>query len=148
MTLYSTDVIREAFAYKTVNESNFPEIFKTIDTLKGRMLSLAEGEAASLSWDMHVIEKMPNLKTLIEKHVGRQYTPADPLVVVGMVNNRLITATRQVTVQVSLDQLDPLKGYLVTVETSPASKITLVEGLDTKVFETETIRLLQLLSVN
>lgn len=137
MTLYSSHIIKPNFAGGSVNRSNFPEI---IDLIEGAQASsLQVFRKAGLSWDTHLIEKIPPLKNVIGENAGRQFTPADPLVVVGLLNSKLVTSSEPVNISIDLKDLDASRGYRVDVSANPDSKIRLVTGIDTRVFGDEMI---------
>jgi hypothetical protein len=102
-----------------------------------------EPDAAAKSWDHHLMEKIPPLQAIIGDHAGRQFTPADPVVVVAISRAGLVTRKRPVNITIDLSDLDPARGYRVVVEDGPASGINLVEAIDPKVFRHQVLRDLQ-----
>ena len=137
MTLYSSHIIKPNFAGGSVNASNFPAIIDAIDRMQSPAMD--SFKSAGLSWDTHLIEKIPVLKGVIGENAGKQFTPADPLVAVGIANPKLITSSVQVDVSLELGNVDPNRGYKVNVNENGGSNIRLVTGIDTAVFQKELL---------
>lgn len=83
------------------------------------------------------MEKIPALKEVVEPHKGKQFTPADPLVIAGIINEKMIVKATPVNVNMDLSDLDKNKGYLVRVTPNPDSKIKLIEEIDVEIFKNE-----------
>jgi inosine-uridine nucleoside N-ribohydrolase len=146
MTLYSSHSIKKSFNGGSCNINNSTAIINCMDELKSKMPSLHDQEIAALSWDNHIIAKIPALKNIIEPYKGKQFTPADPLVIVGIINHDLIALEEPVYVNIDLNDLDKAKGFRVYVEPNASSKIKLVEKIDVDVFKQELIKSLYALS--
>jgi hypothetical protein len=48
---------------------------------------------AASSWDAHLIKVYEKLKGVIGPNAGKQFTPADPLVVIGFLEPKMIVKT-------------------------------------------------------
>ena len=142
MTLYSSHMIKPSFNGGSINGTNSPQLMALLESLKAKLPSLVDQEKAGTSWDSHLIEQIPPLANVIGCCIGKQFTPADPIVVVGMIDPSLITQRRTVDLEMNLDGLDPARGYPVTVRDSPTSNITLVDRVDPKIFDAQMIRLM------
>lgn len=139
MTLYSSHLIKASFAGGSINQDDFPEIIGELESQRCRIPAIEAFFIAADSWDHHLMEKIPPLQTIIGDNAGRQFTPADPLVVVGMASGEFVTETRPVDVTIDLDDLDPARGFSVQVSTNPDSRIALVEALDTEIFRQQML---------
>ena len=89
------------------------------------------------------MEKIPSMQAIIGDHAGRQFTPADPVVVVGMTRSGFVTEARPVDITIDLDDLDPARGFKVLVEDDPASLVSLVEAVDPEIFGQQVLYDLQ-----
>ena len=143
MTLYSSDLIKSNFAGGSINADNSPEILATLQALRAGQPAVAAFFVAGKSWDQHLMEQIPALRNIIGDQAGRQFTPADPMVVVGMTTPGLIQAKRPVAITIDLAELDPALGYAVTVRVDARSKIQLVDAIDTGLFRRRVTTVLQ-----
>jgi len=140
MTIYSSHIIKQFFKGGGINSANFPKIIKLINKYKTKLPSLVDQELAGLSWDKHVIEKIPMLSGIVAPYQGQQFTPADPLVIIGIINNNLIKKAVPVNIHIDINDKDVARGFRVEVSLSSASKILLVEEIDCAVFEDEILK--------
>jgi hypothetical protein len=146
MTLYSSHTIKQSFKGGSINSANFPKIIRLINKYKTKLPSLVEQEIAGLSWDTHIIEKIPFLSSIVGPYKGKQFTPADPLVIIGIVNNHLIKRTIPVDIHIDVNDKDSSRGFKVEASLFQFSNIILVEEIDTEIFEIELLKSLKLLS--
>ncbi len=146
MTLYSSHTIKNNFGGGSINSANFPQIIELINTLnKQKVPSFIDQETAGLSWDDHIIDKIPALGDIIGPYKGNQFTPSDPAVIIGILNNNFIK--RLVPVSINIDTQDKdAKGFRVYVACDNFSKINLVESIDIKIFEEELLKSLKVFS--
>jgi inosine-uridine nucleoside N-ribohydrolase len=135
MTLYSSHVFKTSFSGGSINRNNHPAIIDELYGLRNQLQSVAELETATLSWDTHIMDNIPVLKNVIGPYAGQQFTPTDPAVVLGLANPDIIERSSLVNVDLDLADLDPSKGFAVTVTPSKSSKIRLVDQVDSAKFE-------------
>ena len=128
MTLYSSHVIKRQFG-GSVSAKNFPKLIEKITQCQH-----PDSLVATRSWNTHVIEKIPILKPVIGPYVDTQFTPADPAVVVGMVNPKFVGKRVPVRVLIDLEKVTE-KGCPVMVTEDLGSSIELAEDLDLHIFE-------------
>jgi inosine-uridine nucleoside N-ribohydrolase len=139
MTLYSSDVIKAAFAGGSITKDSFPEIIDELREGRCRVPAFAEFLSAAAHWNHHVMATIPALKTVIGDNADHQFTPADPVVVVGMARPDFIVRSRPVAIRIDLDDRDPARGYRVRVTDDPASRIDLVEALAPEIFRQQLL---------
>jgi hypothetical protein len=139
MTLYSTHVIRRTFSGGTINKDGFPGIINELKSQRCRVPAFESFLVAANSWDQHVMEMIPALRAVIGDNAGYQFTPADPIVAVGMARPEFITSKRMVDITIDLDDLDPATGFRVIVETDPSSNFAVVETVDIEVFRQQVL---------
>lgn len=137
MTLYSSHIIKPSFSGGSISPASHPEIIRIIES--SRAPSLLTFRTAGASWDHHLIEKIPPLQKVIGENAGRQFTPADPLVVVGMLNPKITTSSAPVNIEIDLKNVDQARGYKVNVNENPQSKIQLVTAIDSSLFASELL---------
>jgi hypothetical protein len=136
ITLYSSHTIKERFSGGTVNRDNFPQLIDLLETASGRLKSVSETLVASGSWDHHLMDRLPQLEAVIgRENAGRQFSPADSIVVVGAFAPDLITGRSSVRIRLDAEEFDPNRGYRVFVTPFPGSKIQLVDDFDELVFQ-------------
>lgn len=145
MTLYSTHVIRRDFSGGTVNKESFPEIINELKSQRYRVSAFETFLHAVHSWDKHVMQTIPRLKAVIGDNAGYQFTPADPILPVGMTRPEMITSSRMVDISIDLEDLDPATGFNVMVKIDPASHIAMVGSVDIEVFRDQLLHGLQLM---
>ena len=110
------------------------EILATWQALRETQPAVASFFFAAESWDRHVIRSIPPLGEVIGANAGQQFTPADPMVVVGMTTPKLIQRQRPVRIAIELGDLDPDRGFRVELSDDARSRISLVEAIDAEVF--------------
>lgn len=143
MTLYSSHMLKSSFSGGSINKERYPEIIDELESQRSEVPAFDSFLVAAESWDHHLLEKIPPLQAIIGNHAGRQFTPADPAVVVGMTRPDFVTVTRKVDISIDLDDLDPRRGFNVRVEDSPASNISLVEAVNPEIFRQQLLYDLQ-----
>ena len=143
MTLYSSHMIKHSFSGGSVNKDGYPAIIGELESQRGQVPAFESFLVATESWDRHLMEKIPSMQAIIGDHAGRQFTPADPVVVVGMTRSGFVTEARPVDITIDLDDLDPARGFKVLVEDDPASLISLVEAVDPEIFRQQVLYDLQ-----
>lgn len=136
MTLYSSHMFKRSFSGGSISKKSYPHVFQAMK--KCNKPYLVDAAKARWAWNTHVMETIPALKSIIEPHRDHQFTPADPAVVIGMINDQFIVKEKKVKVKIHLDDQTE-NGCLVDVEDDPTSLISLVEEFDPKVFEAELI---------
>lgn len=146
MTLYSSHTIKKWFDGGSCNIDNCKNVIERMEQLRPEMPSLNDQIIAATSWDEHVIAKIPALKPVIEPYKGKQFTPADPLVAVGIVNPAFILTREAVDIRMDIDDFNKDKGFRVYVTPDPASKIDLVQAIDVEIFKSELIKSFDILA--
>jgi len=146
MTLYSSHTIKESFSGGSCNIDNATAVINCMNELQSQMPSLKDQTIAALSWDEHIMAQIPALKEVIEPYKGKQFTPADPLVIIGIINNDLIASEQAVDVKIDLTDLDASKGFRVYVTPNWASKIRLVQEINVDVFKKQLVESLHMLN--
>lgn len=139
MTLYSSHTIKHSFSGGSINREGYPVIIGELESRQDRVPAFGSFMVATESWDHHLMKKIPSMKTIVGDNAGRQFTPADPAVVVGMTRPDFVTAARPVDIMIDLTDLDPAKGFRVLVEDNPSSRISLVESVDPEIFRQQVI---------
>lgn len=134
MTLYSSDLIKASFAGGSINPANSPKVIATLQDARNRQPAVASFFIAGNSWDQHVMQAIPPLREVIGANAGQQFTPADPIVVVGMTTPGLIRRQRPVRIAIDPDNIDPVSGFRVEVRDDAESRIHLVEAIDVEIF--------------
>jgi inosine-uridine nucleoside N-ribohydrolase len=134
MTLYASDLVKASFAGGSINPENSPEVMATLQALRDTQPAVASFFVAADSWDRHVMRSIPALRKVIGANVGQQFTPADPMVVVGMTTPGLILRQRPVRIAIHVDDLDPARGFRVEVGDDARSRISLVDAIDAEAF--------------
>ncbi len=143
MTLYSTHMIKQGFSGGSINRDDFPEIIELLEE-KARQSQWAESFfVASRSWDEHVLQQIPYLVPIIGNRAGQQFTPADPVVVLGLSNAELATRVQAVDISIDLEDQDPEQGYKVLVQENAASNIKSIEAIDTLVFQQQVLSMIR-----
>jgi hypothetical protein len=140
MTLYSSDLVKASFAGGSINPENSPEVIAALEELGDTEPAVASFFIAANDWDQHVMQAIPSLRKVIGANAGQQFTPADPLVAVGMTTPDLILRQRRVRIQIDLEDLDPDRGFRVEVSDDPHSRIGLIEAIDAEVFREQVIK--------
>ena len=70
-------------------------------------------------------ERIPSLRNVIGNYAGKQFTPADPVVVAGVAEANFIISSRPVDIMIDLNDLDSARGFRVMVVDNAASQICL-----------------------
>jgi hypothetical protein len=143
MTLYSSHMIKHSFSGGSINKDDYPAVIGELESQRGQVPAFDSFLIATASWDHHLMEKIPSMQAIIGDHAGRQFTPADPVVVVGMIRSGFVTEARAVDITIDLDDLDPARGFKVLVENDPASRISLVEAVNPEIFRQQVLYDLQ-----
>lgn len=139
MTLYSSHVIKRCFPGGSINGKNFPELIELMNKYREILPSLEDTAHAKKSWNNHVMETIPSLKPIIEPYADHQITPADPAVIVGMIDPKFKIKEKKVRIKIDLtDQTE--KGCRVDIAEDPSSQISLVEELDLSVFKEQLLK--------
>jgi hypothetical protein len=141
IVLYSSHAILPVFQ-GSVNRDTAPWLWSVVERLTPTSASLGDGLIAQRSWDQVVVDHYPEVGDQIARYAGHQFTPADPFVMVGALDESFIRAGNvrpvRVTIGAGEDDFDPATGYRVTVTDDPRSRVLLVDGFDKAEFETFT----------
>ncbi|KAI3417552.1 hypothetical protein GPALN_013272 [Globodera pallida] len=142
VTLYSSHVIAKQFK-GSINRESFPTLIEMIETSQAPCIEAFR--TAGLHWDTNLVEHYEKLKDTVGQYKGKQFTPADPLTVLGLLNPKLIKATEKVKVEVIIPEGQPPseEGYEMQKWADTSSGITLVTEFNLNVFQTEMERILQ-----
>ncbi|MGY8795253.1 MAG: hypothetical protein ACKVJN_09030, partial [Woeseiales bacterium] len=143
-----THLIKRDFAGGSINKDDFPEIIELLEETASQNQWAESFFVAARSWNANVVKQIPYLVPIIGDHAGRQFTPADPIVVLGLSNAKLATRTQAVDISIDLDYLNPNRGYKVLVKENPASNIRSIEEVDTGAFNHQFISLLHKISTS
>jgi len=136
-------MIKKSFSGGSINEQSHPLIINELVSRREQVPSFDSFLIASKSWDHHLIKKIPSLKSTIGANAGRQFTPADPAVVVGIHKPGFVTKTTSVDITINLTDLDPARGYRVAVQENPVSNLSMVEMVDSEIFREQVLLALQ-----
>lgn len=135
ITLYSSHTIKKQFAGGSVQRTNYPNIVALLEDNADSLPSVADTIVSGASWDNHVMDRIPALENVIGRdNAGRQFSPADPIVVIGAYDSNMATRTTAVKIILDDTDMDSGRGYRIRVEPAPDSTIDLVEELDKDVF--------------
>lgn len=63
---------------------------------------LRQFRIAGLSWDTNLIAHYWRLRTVVGPFAGEQFTPSDPLPVIGILNPKLAKSVRKVRVEIEV----------------------------------------------
>jgi hypothetical protein len=146
MTIYSTHMIKQDFSGGSINRDDFPEVIELLEDKASKNKWAESFFVASRSWDNHVLREIPYLVPIIGDRAGQQFTPADPLVVLGLSYDKLATRVQLIDISIDLEDLDLEQGYKVLVQENPASNIKSVEAIDVDVFRSQMSSMI--LSIN
>jgi len=139
MTVYSPSVIQSTFADGSISKNNFPEIIGELQGGRCRVAAFAGFLRAASAWNDHQMETTPARRSVMGAPADHQFSPAGPAVVVGMARPDFMTRTRPVAIRIDLDDLDPARGFRVSVTDDPTSRIDLVEALDPAIFRQQLL---------
>ena len=135
ITLYSSHVVKNFFSGGSLKRATFPRLIEMLEASSERLPSVAETFIAGSSWDNHLMDRIPELENVIgRENAGTQFSPADPVVIVGAFAPEFIMTRTPIKVRLDELDVDPGKGYRVFVEPSSDSRIELVEVFDEAVF--------------
>jgi inosine-uridine nucleoside N-ribohydrolase len=138
MTLYSSHILKKAFKGGSINSKHFPNLIAKINDCRLHLPFLEDDLIATQSWNTHVMKTIPRLKDVIGNYADHQFTPADPAVVIGMINSNFIM--KEKSVKIDIDLADQTKqGTIVHVEKDPSSKISLVKEVNLEIFKQEML---------
>ena len=143
MTLYSSHMLQRDFAGGSINRDNFPEIIEFLEEEARQSQWAKSFFVASRSWDENVMKQIPYLVPIIGDRAGQQFTPADPIVILGLRSAELATEVRSVDITIDLEDMDRGNGYKVLVQENPASNITSIETIDRSVFLEQALSMLR-----
>ena len=136
ITVFSFHAIKLAFPERSINPGNYPDVWNIIDRVKLNKISLQETSMASALWDQHILESLPPtmppthpLKVALTQYQGRQFAPADPLVVAAMLDPHLIQESRLASIDIDINDIDPTTGIRVYVQGNAHSQIRVVEQI-------------------
>ncbi|KAL3082725.1 hypothetical protein niasHS_010527 [Heterodera schachtii] len=80
VVLYSSHVLARDLGL-SINGNNFPNLITKITESKAP--GIEKFRKAGESWDTHLVQCYEKLKDVVGPHKGRQFTPADPMTVMG-----------------------------------------------------------------
>jgi len=136
ITLYSSHVVKNTFNGGSIQRKNFPRIIEMLEKASGYLPSVSETLIAGQSWDNHLMDRIPALEKIIgRQNAGRQFTPADPMVIIGKYSPEFIKRKTKIKISFFGEDIDPNNGFKVSVDLSSDSNIELVEEVDEIVFE-------------
>ncbi len=136
ITLYSSHTVKQQFSGGSVNVNNYANLIVALESQADALPSIADTIVSSRSWDNHVMDQIPALEEIIgRENAGRQFSPADPLVVIGAYNSALAEEESSVAVLLDEQDLDPARGYRIDLDPSADSNIKVLETLNEDVFE-------------
>ena len=148
MTLYSTHLIKRDFAGGSINKDDFPEIIELLEETASQNQWAESFFVAARSWDANVLKQIPYLIPIIGDRAGQQFTPADPVVVLGLSNADFVTRVKAVDISIDLEDIDPNQGYKVLVNEISNSNIKSIEAIDIAAFNHQFISLLHKISTS
>ena len=135
ITLYSSHLIKRLFSGGSVSSSNYGDLIELLRERSDALPSVAETMISAASWDNHVMDSIPALEAVIGRdNAGAQFSPADPIVVIGAFEPELVTRRTAVRIKFDEQELDPRFGYRIVVESCIESNLQLVEDLDEQIF--------------
>jgi inosine-uridine nucleoside N-ribohydrolase len=136
ITIYSSHTIKHQFAGGSVQQANYPNIVALLNDNADALPSVAETIISGASWDNHVMDQIPALESVIgRENAGQQFSPADPIVVVGAYRPELALEKTSVSISLVESDLDPARGFRILLEPAPDSRIELIEKIDEAIFE-------------
>ena len=136
VTLYSSHTIKQQFSGGSIQASNFPGVIDALESHADSSPGIAETLIAARSWDNHVMDQIPALEQVIgRENAGRQFSPADSLVVIGSYNEKLAVKTTSVSAALIEQDLNPDRGYRIDLPSAQDANIELIEQFDLVVFE-------------
>ncbi|KAI1699746.1 hypothetical protein DdX_17130 [Ditylenchus destructor] len=142
LTLWSSHVTKNVSG-GSVNADN-PKYTELIDMIYNSPACLFQAiQSATASWDAHLIKEIKPLAERIGKFQGRQFTPADPVAMVGFLHPEMIESPENYIV--NIDQVYNKAGYKVELTKNDQSTITVVGGIDEDMFKNEMERSIRMI---
>ena len=145
MTLYSSHMIGSSLG-GSVNPTTYERIIAKFEAMAATHEILRDSQTAGLSWDNHLMELIPRLREIIGPNAGRQFTPADPAIIIGIVHPEFLLESRQSTVKIYTTQVDMAQGIFTVVEDDEASQIRVIEKVDKDLFQSVVLECLDRLA--
>ena len=139
IVLFSSHALRKSFASISVNRGNFPDLWQVIENNAGESQNISETLLASAAWDKHIVSAYPAVREVLEPHVGRNFSPADPTVAIASADGDIIDGFGLMNVEVDLDNLDLETGYAVTIVDNDGGHVAVVESVNVDVFRRRMI---------
>jgi inosine-uridine nucleoside N-ribohydrolase len=134
IVLFSSHALRKSFASISANRGNFPELWQVIEDNAGESQSISETLLASATWDKHIVSAYPAVREVLEPHVGRNFSPADPTVAIAAIDPGIIEGFQLMTVKLDVDNLDEESGFLVNIKRSDSGHIASVDSVNLEIF--------------
>ncbi len=139
IVLFSSHALRKSFGSISANRSNFPELRKAIVANAVEEQSLSETLVASEAWDRHLVSAYPAVREVLELHVGRNFSPADPTVAIALVDIGIIDGFRLMNVELDLGDLDTDSGFAVKIEEDDNGHVVVVDSVNLEIFRRRMI---------
>lgn len=118
----------------TTQDFKSPDLLDNIQTQTLlHFLEFKQFRTAAKSWDLHLCSVNEQLRPIVEPFAGQQFTPADPITVLGALLPTHFGFVREMELgkRVHIDSENVSKdGYLVNVEDTSASKLQIVTTID------------------
>jgi hypothetical protein len=139
IVLFSSHALRKSFGSISANRGNFPELWQAIVANAVEEQSLSETLVASEAWDRHLVSAYPAVREVLELHVGRNFSPADPTVAIAFVDSGIIDSFRLMNVELDLDDLDVDSGFAVDIEEDDNGHVVVVDSVNLEIFRRRMI---------
>jgi hypothetical protein len=134
--LLSSHTVKRQFSGGSVRVNNYPNLIAALESNANSLPSVADTIVSSRSWDNHVMDQIPALEEIIgRENAGRQFSPADPLIVIAAFSADLAEQESSVAVLLDEQDLDQNRGYRIDLYPSTATNIQLLEKLNEEIFE-------------
>ena len=147
--LYSSHVIKESFPGGSMSATSSPQLIALLEESAERLPSINETFFAGSSWDNHLMDRIPHLEAAIGRgNAGKQFSPADPIVIVGASSPEMIQSAFRIRVRLDASDMDPDRGFRVFYAQDKASNVELVDQIDRPLFESRFIDALRSLSLD
>ncbi|KAL3116586.1 hypothetical protein niasHT_001333 [Heterodera trifolii] len=152
VVLYSAHVLAEQFGGGSVNRDNFLKLIEMIKHSKAPCIKAFR--TAGKSWDTNLVQCYKKLEGIVGPYAGEQFTPADPITVLGFMKPELIKETMKMKVEVIIpepsesvicdkDEGQCEEGFEVKTEEDCQSGITLITKFDLDLFGSEMERIME-----
>lgn len=128
--VFSSHIIKPTFQGGSINASNSPRLISVIS--ESQHPAFKEFRQAGRRWDQHLIEKIPPLAGVVGPYVGKQFTPADVLAALYIVDPTIVTSTDSSEIRLDLHDVND-KGARARLTTG--SKHSIVSGIDVDKFK-------------